>query len=78
MPTAPGFPSNATSMPMDILPECGEDFAADQKHSMTKGIRRMHSPAFKAKVALAAVKRGEDPYRILESWSPGQTRSGLD
>ena len=31
-------------------------FSANQKHRMTKRSRRTHSPAFKAKVALAAVK----------------------
>jgi transposase-like protein len=30
--------------------------AANQEHSMTKKSRRTHSPAFKAKVALAAIK----------------------
>jgi transposase-like protein len=30
--------------------------AANQEHSMTKRSRRTHSPAFKAKVALAAIK----------------------
>jgi transposase len=33
--------------------------AANQEHSMRKGSRRTHSPAFKAKAALAAVKAEE-------------------
>jgi hypothetical protein len=41
---------------VDFLPVSGEDSAADQEHSMTKRTRRTHSAAFKAKVALAAVK----------------------
>jgi transposase len=43
---------------VDFLPEGGEDLATNQEHSMTKRNRRTHSPAFKAKVALAAI-RGE-------------------
>jgi transposase len=31
-------------------------FSANQEHKMTKRNRRTHSPAFKAKVALAAIK----------------------
>ncbi len=34
----------------------GDDVAEDQEHSLTRRTRRSHSPAFKAKVALAAVK----------------------
>lgn len=49
-------PQIRTVARVDFLPESGEDFAADQEHSMSKRIRRTHSPAFKAKVALAAVK----------------------
>jgi hypothetical protein len=41
---------------VDFLPDSGEDLAANQDHSMTKKCRRTHSPAFKAKVALAAIK----------------------
>ena len=41
---------------MDFTPESGDDVAEDQEHSMTRRTRRTHSPAFKAKVALAAVK----------------------
>jgi transposase len=40
---------------MDSLPDCGED-AAQQEGIMSRRTRRNHSPAFKAKVALAAVK----------------------
>lgn len=41
---------------MDFAPESGDDVAEDQEHSLTRRTRRSHSPAFKAKVALAAVK----------------------
>ena len=40
---------------MDSLPDCGED-AAQQEGNMSRRTRRNHSPAFKAKVALAAIK----------------------
>ncbi|MEQ8694774.1 MAG: hypothetical protein RIC85_05620 [Gammaproteobacteria bacterium] len=42
---------------MDFLPEGGEDAAA-QEDDMARRARRNHSGAFKAKVALAAI-RGE-------------------
>ena len=41
---------------MDFLPESGEDSRRESGAEMTKRSRRTHSPAFKAKVALAAVK----------------------
>jgi transposase len=40
---------------VDFLPEGGEDRRGSGEH-MTKRTRRNHSPAFKAKVALAAIK----------------------
>ena len=40
---------------MDSLSDCGED-AAQQEGNMSRRTRRNHSPAFKAKVALAAIK----------------------
>jgi transposase len=40
---------------VDSLPDCGED-AAQQEGNMSRRTRRNHSPAFKAKVALAALK----------------------
>ena len=40
---------------MDSLPDCGED-AAQQEGKMSRRTRRNHGPAFKAKVALAAIK----------------------
>jgi hypothetical protein len=40
---------------VDFLPEGGEDRRGSGEH-MTKRTRRKHSPAFKAKVALAAIK----------------------
>jgi transposase len=40
---------------VDFLPEGGEDGRGSGEH-MTKRTRRNHTPAFKAKVALAAVK----------------------
>jgi transposase len=40
---------------VDFLPDSGDD-AADQGGTMTKRTRRNHTPAFKAKVALAAIK----------------------
>jgi transposase len=40
---------------VDSLADCGED-AAQQEGDMSRRTRRNHSPAFKAKVALAAIK----------------------
>src|SRR6201996_5651771 len=40
---------------MDSWPWCGED-AAEQEGTMSRRTRRNHSSAFKAKVALAALK----------------------
>jgi transposase len=40
---------------VDFLPECDEDRRGSGE-SMTKRTRRNHTPAFKAKVALAAIK----------------------
>ncbi len=41
---------------MDFLPDGGDDCRCESGASITKRSRRTHSPAFKAKVALAAVK----------------------
>jgi transposase len=41
---------------VDFLPDGGEDYRRESGAKMTKRTRRNHSPAFKAKVALAAVK----------------------
>jgi transposase-like protein len=41
---------------VDFLPDCGEDYRRESGVKMTKRTRRNHAPAFKAKVALAAVK----------------------
>jgi transposase len=41
---------------VDFLPDCGEDSRCESGAKMTKRPRRNHTPAFKAKVALAAVK----------------------
>jgi transposase len=43
---------------VDFLPDGGEDSRCESGATMTKRSRRTHSPGFKAKVALAAV-RGE-------------------
>jgi transposase len=40
---------------VDSLPDCGDD-AAQREGNMAKRTRRNHSPAFKAKVAMAAIK----------------------
>jgi transposase-like protein len=40
---------------VENLPESGES-AADQERQMARRVRRTHNPAFKAKVALAAIK----------------------
>jgi transposase len=40
---------------VENLPESGED-AADQERTMARRTRRTQAPAFKAKVALAAIK----------------------
>jgi transposase len=41
---------------VDFLPDSGEDDRRESGDVMTKRTRRNHAPAFKAKVALAAVK----------------------
>jgi transposase-like protein len=41
---------------VDFLPDSGEDSCRESGAKMTKRSRRTHSPGFKAKVALAAVK----------------------
>jgi transposase-like protein len=41
---------------VDFLPDGGQDMGRRSGLEMTKRIRRTHSPAFKAKVALAAIK----------------------
>jgi hypothetical protein len=41
---------------VDFLPDGGEDSRWESGVDMTKRSRRTHSPAFKAKVALAALK----------------------
>lgn len=68
---------------METRPESGED-AACQEGTMTRRARRTHSPAFKAKVALAALK-GEKtlaelaqqfdvhPNLTLPPWSASQS-----
>ncbi|MHC2638272.1 hypothetical protein ACVJGB_001139 [Bradyrhizobium liaoningense] len=45
---------------MDFLPDSGEDSCCESGAKMTKKSRRTHSPAFKAKVALAAGQRRQD------------------
>jgi transposase len=40
---------------VDSQPDCGED-AAQQEGNMSRRTRRNHSPAFKGKVAIAAIK----------------------
>jgi transposase len=42
---------------VDFLPDSGEDSRRESGAKMTKRSRRNHTPAFKAKVALAATKR---------------------
>jgi hypothetical protein len=41
---------------VDFLPDGGEDYRRESGDEMTKQTRRNHAPAFKAKVALAALK----------------------
>jgi hypothetical protein len=41
---------------VDFLPDSGEDSRRESGAKMTKRTRRNHAPAFKAKVALAALK----------------------
>jgi transposase-like protein len=41
---------------VDFLPDSGEDSRRESGAKMTKRSRRNHTPAFKAKVALAAMK----------------------
>jgi transposase len=41
---------------VDFLPDSGEHYGRESGVIMTKRTRRNHAPAFKAKVALAAIK----------------------
>jgi transposase-like protein len=41
---------------VDFLPDSGEDSRGESGDEMTKRTRRNHAPAFKAKVAFAALK----------------------
>jgi transposase len=41
---------------VDFLPDSGEDYRHESGEIMTKRTRRNRAPAFKAKVALAAIK----------------------
>jgi transposase len=41
---------------VDFLPDSGEDSRGESGDEMTRRTRRNHAPAFKAKVALAALK----------------------
>ncbi|MHC2601685.1 hypothetical protein ACVL92_002499 [Bradyrhizobium liaoningense] len=68
---------------MDFLPDSGEDSCCESGAKMTKKSRRTHSPAFKAKVALAAVKGDKtlaelaqlfDVHHDLEKPAPGRRR----
>ncbi|MGC0394272.1 hypothetical protein ACVIU7_001916 [Bradyrhizobium liaoningense] len=72
---------------MDFLPDSGEDSCCESGAKMTKKSRRTHSPAFKAKVALAAVKGDKtlaelaqlfdvhpNPDHDLEKPAPGRRR----
>ena len=58
---------------MDFLPECG-DPRRGSGESMTRRARRNHTPAFKAKVALAAIK-GEKTLAELAQVSSTFTRT---
>ncbi|AHY56358.1 hypothetical protein BJS_08978 [Bradyrhizobium japonicum SEMIA 5079] len=63
---------------MDFLPDSGEDSCCESGAKMTKKSRRTHSPAFKAKVALAAVKGDKTLAELAQLFDvhPNQTRSG--
>jgi len=41
---------------VELLPDGGQDSARESGETMKKRARRNHSPVFKAKVALAAIK----------------------
>jgi transposase-like protein len=50
---------------VDFLPEGGEDRRGSGEH-MTRRARRNHTPAFKAKVALAAIKGEKTPAELAQ------------
>jgi len=52
---------------VDFLPECGDDRCGSGE-KMTKRTRRNHTPAFKAKVALAAVKGDKTPAELAQQF----------
>ncbi len=54
---------------MDFLPDSGDD-AASSGGKMTKRTRRNHTPAFKAKVALAAIKGEKTLAELAQQFEP--------
>ena len=51
---------------MDCLPDSSEDSRCESGAKMAKRSRRMHSAAFKVKVALAAVEGEKTPAELAQ------------
>jgi transposase-like protein len=67
---------------VDFLPDSGEDSRCESGAKMTKRSRRNHTPAFKAKVALAAMKGDKTLAELVQQFDVhpnqiGQWRSQL-
>ncbi len=62
---------------MEFLPDSGHAMACDSGETMSRRPRRNHTPAFKAKVALAAVKGDRTLARLAEQFDvhPNQITS---
>ena len=62
---------------MEFLPDGGHDGACESGETMSRRPRRNHTPAFKAKVALAAVKGDRTVAQLAEQFDvhPNQITS---
>ena len=53
---------------MEFLPDCGHAVACESGEIMKRRPRRNHTPAFKAKVALAAIKDDRTLAQLAEQF----------
>ena len=53
---------------MEFLPDCGHAVTCESGETMKRRARRNHTPAFKAKVALAAVKGDRTLAQLAEQF----------
>jgi transposase len=61
---------------VDFLPDSGEDSRGESGAEMTRRTRRNHTPAFKAKVALAAVKGDKTLAELAQQFDVHQNQIG--